>query len=42
MGPRLLLDGRDIGLPQMLQPEIAQGAARWLGAREREAIVRFT
>ena len=36
MGPRLLLAGRDIGLPQMPQPEIAQGAARWLGARERE------
>ena len=35
-GPRLLLDGRDIGLPQTWQPEIAQGAARWLGARERE------
>ena len=36
MGPRLLLDGRDIGLPQTPQPEIAQEAARWLGARERE------
>ena len=36
MGPRLLLAGRDIGLPQMPQPEIAQEAARWLGARERE------
>ena len=36
IGPRLLLDGRDIGLPQTPQPEIAQGAARWFGARKRE------
>jgi hypothetical protein len=36
MGPRLLLDGRDIGLPKTPRPEIAQGPARWLGARERE------
>ena len=38
MGPRLLLDGRDIALPQTPQPEIAQGVARWFGARKRELL----
>jgi hypothetical protein len=39
MGPRLRLR-RDIGLPQMPQPEIAQGAARRF-TRENGTIVRF-
>ena len=34
--PRLLLDGREIPLPETPRPEIAQGAAVWLGARPRE------
>ena len=34
--PRLLLDGGEIPLPETPRPEIAQGAAVWLGARPRE------